>query len=453
MDYHSVFENIPTGVTAIIFAINVQAVTIMVFSVILLLSLSFCLSGAEVAFFSLTYKDINMLKTKNHPSAKRILHLLDNPKTLLASMLIANSLVNISIILLTNFLIDGVLENAPQLYQVFWVTFLIKVVFVTFLLVLFGEVMPKVMATQQNLMFAFNPIILTVIEFFNYFFKRMSLWLVSYSDAIENKLGPRDSAAYSLEQIDHAIDLTVAEDTTVEEKNILKGIVKFGNITVKQIMKTRLDVSGLENGLTFKQVKERVEELHYSRLPVYQNTLDEVKGILQTKDLLPHLNEGENFNWQNLVRQPYFVHEQKLIDDLLQEFQQKRIHFAVVVDEFGGTSGIVTLEDILEEIIGDIKDEFDEEETGNKKIDDFNFLFEGKTMIHDVCKMMDLPLDTFDKVRGDSDSLAGLVLEIAGEFPKNNEVIKSGDFDFTVIDINRNRIQKVKVTVHPPPLD
>lgn len=451
MDYHSVFENIPTGVTAIILAIiNVQAVTIMIFSVILLLSLSFCLSGAEVAFFSLTYKDINMLKTKNHPSAKRILHLLDNPKTLLASMLIANSLTNISIILLSNFLIDTI---SPDLSDIFWLTFLIKVLCVTFLLVLFGEVMPKVMATQHNLMFAYNPVILTVIEFFNYFFKRMSLWLVSYSDAIENKLGPRDSAAYSLEQIDHAIDLTVAEDTTVEEKNILKGIVKFGNITVKQIMKTRLDVSGLEYGLNFKQVKEKVEELHYSRLPVYQNTLDEIKGILQTKDLLPHLNESENFNWQNLVRQPYFVHEQKLIDDLLQEFQHKRIHFAVVVDEFGGTSGIVTLEDIMEEIIGEIKDEFDEEETGNKKIDDFNYLFEGKTMIHDVCKMMDLPLDTFDKVRGESDSLAGLVLEIAGEFPKNNEVIKSGDFDFTVIDINRNRIQKVKVTVHPPPLD
>lgn len=451
MDYHSVIGNIPAGVTAAIFAImNPQVVTTMVISIILLLSLSFCLSGAEVAFFSLTYKDINMLKTKNHPSAKRILQLLDNPKTLLASMLIANNIVNISIILLTNFMIDSI---SPELSKIFWLTFLIKVISVTFLLVLFGEVMPKVMATQHNLMFAYNPVILTVVEFFNYLFRRMSLWLVGYSDAIENKLGPKDAAAYSLEQIDHAIDLTVAEDTTVEEKNILKGIVKFGNITVKQIMKTRLDVSGLEHGLTFKQVKEKVEELHYSRLPVYKTTLDEVKGILQTKDLLPHLNEAENFDWHPLVRQPYFVHEQKLIDDLLQEFQQKRIHFAVVVDEFGGTSGIVTLEDIMEEVIGDIKDEFDEEESGNKKIDEHNFLFEGKTMIHDVCKMMDLPLDTFDKVRGDSDSLAGLVLEIAGEFPKNNEMVKAGDFDFTVLEINKNRIQKVKVTVHPPPLD
>ena len=425
----------------------------MVVSIILLLSLSFCLSGAEVAFFSLKYKDINMLKTKNHPSAKRILHLLDNPKTLLASMLIANSIVNISIILLTNFLINGVLENSPQLYQAFWVAFIIKVVFVTFLLVLFGEVMPKVMATQHNLMFAYNPVILTVIEFFNYLFRRMSLWLVSYSDAIENKLGPKDAAAYSLEQIDHAIDLTVDEDTTVEEKNILKGIVKFGNITVKQIMKTRLDVSGLEYSVSFRQIKEKVEELHYSRLPVYKTTLDEIKGILHTKDLLPHLHEADNFDWHPLIRQPYFVHEQKLIDDLLQEFQQKRIHFAVVVDEFGGTSGIVTLEDIMEEIIGDIKDEFDEEESGNKKLDDHNYIFEGKTMIHDVCKIMDLPLDTFEKVRGESDSLAGLVLEIAGEFPKNNEVVKAGDFDFTVLEISKNRIQKVKVTVHPPPLD
>lgn len=451
MDYHSVIENIPVGVTAAILAIlNAQAVTIMIVSLILLLSLSFCLSGAEVAFFSLTYKDINMLKTKNHPSAKRILHLLNNPKTLLASMLIANSIVNISIILLTNFLIDTI---SPDLSKIYWLTFAIKVVSVTFLLVLFGEVMPKVMATQHNLMFAYNPVILTVIEFFNYLFRRMSLWLVSYSDAIENKLGPKDAAAYSLEQIDHAIDLTVDENTTDEEKNILKGIVKFGNITVKQIMKTRLDVSGIEHGLSFKQVKEKVEELHYSRLPVYKITLDEIKGILHTKDLLPHLHEAENFDWHHLIRQPYFVHEQKLIDDLLQEFQQKRIHFAVVVDEFGGTSGIVTLEDIMEEVIGDIKDEFDEEESGNKKLDDFNYLFEGKTMIHDVCKAMDLPLDTFDKVRGESDSLAGLVLEIAGEFPKNNEMLKAGDFDFTVLEINKNRIQKVKVTVHPPPLD
>ncbi|MGE5106999.1 MAG: gliding motility-associated protein GldE [Sphingobacteriales bacterium] len=448
MDYHSVIEIVPRGrILALMAIINTQAVTTMAVSLILLLALSFCLAGAEVAFFSLTYKDINMLKTKNHPSAKRILHLLDNPKTLLAAMLIANSIINISIILLTNFLIDTI---SPDLNKLFWLAFTIKVISVTFLLVLFGEVMPKVMATQHNLMFAYNSVILTVIEFFNYLFRRMSLWLVSYSDAIENKLGPKDAAAYSLEQIDHAIDLTVDEDTTVEEKNILKGIVKFGNITVKQIMKTRLDVSGIEFGTTFLQVKEKVEELHYSRLPVYKTTLDEVKGILHTKDLIPHLHEQNNFDWHPLIRQPYFVHEQKLIDDLLKDFQQKRIHFAVVVDEFGGTSGIVTLEDIMEEIIGDIKDEFDEEESGNKKIDNFNYIFEGKTMIHDVCKAMDIPPDTFDKIRGDSDSLAGLVLEIAGEFPKNNEVIKSGDFDFTVLDINKNRIQKVKVTIIPP---
>jgi CBS domain containing-hemolysin-like protein len=175
--------------------------------------------------------------------------------------------------------------------------------------------------------------------------------------------------------------------------------------------------------------------------------------MLHTKDLLPHLHEQENFDWHNLIRQPYFVHEQKLIDDLLKDFQQRRIHFAVVVDEFGGTSGIVTLEDIMEEIIGDIKDEFDEEESGNKKIDEFNYVFEGKTMIHDVCKAMDILPDTFDKIRGDSDSLGGLVLEIAGEFPKNNEIVKSGDFDFTVLDISKNRIQKVKVTITSPPLD
>ena len=218
-------------------------------------------------------------------------------------------------------------------------------------------------------------------------------------------------------------------------------------------MHTRLDVSGIDYNLTSAELLKRVEELHYSRLPVYKNDLDEVVGILNTKDLLPHIGSASSpdFDWHTLLRQVYFVPQNKLIDDLLKEFQQKRTHIAVVVDEFGGTSGIVTLEDILEEIIGDIKDEFDDEESANKKLDEYNYIFEGRTMINDVCKAMDLPLDTFDSVKGESDSLAGLVLELAGEFPSQNEVVSTGDFDFTVLDIQRNRIQKVKVTIKPRP--
>jgi CBS domain containing-hemolysin-like protein len=237
----------------------------------------------------------------------------------------------------------------------------------------------------------------------------------------------------------------------VDDNNILKGILEFGTITVKQIMKTRMDVSGIEYDTNFSDLIHRIEKLHYSRLPVFKEDLDEVVGILHTKDLLPHLDSDDSFDWRSIMRSPFFVHEQKLIEDLLQEFQAKRIHFAIVVDEFGGTSGIVTLEDVLEEVIGEIKDEFDEEETSFKKLDDNNYIFEGKTMINDVCKIMELPVDTFDVVKGESDSLAGLVLEIAGEIPQSMQVVECGDFEFTALEIVKHRIEKVKVTIKPLP--
>ena len=227
----------------------------------------------------------------------------------------------------------------------------------------------------------------------------------------------------------------------------MKGIIKFGNITVKQIMKTRLDVSGIEDELNFGQLKQKIEELHYSRLPVYKKSLDDISGMIHTKDLIPYLNEPDEFDWRGLLRSPHFVHEHKMIKDLLQEFQADRIHFAIVVDEFGGTSGIVTLEDILEEVIGDIKDEFDEDEVSAAKQDDGSFVFEGRTMINDVCKALNISADTFDEVKGDSDSLAGLILELAGEIPKINDVIVCGDFEFTVLEADSSRIKKVKVRI------
>lgn len=227
----------------------------------------------------------------------------------------------------------------------------------------------------------------------------------------------------------------------------MKGIVKFGTISVKQIMRSRLEVNGVEYNSGFETVIAKVRELHYSRLPVYKGSMDEVAGIINTKDLVPHLQEGNEFDWRQLMRQPYFVPESKLIADLLRDFQQRRIHFAVVVDEFGGTSGIVTMEDIMEEVIGDIHDEYDEEVSRDKKIDNNTYVFEGKTMIHDVCKMMHLPQDTFDKVRGESESVGGLVLELAGEFPKVNDVVTSGDFNFTVLEAASNRVQLVQVTI------
>jgi gliding motility-associated protein GldE len=312
--------------------------------------------------------------------------------------------------------------------------------------VLFGEVLPKVWATQNNLRFAYNASY--IVEIIHYIFKRISTWLVGLSDGVEKFLGGRASS-YNYENLDRDIDSSTDSKTSPEEKNILKGIAKFGNITVRQIMRTRLDVSGVNYNISFHDLLRRVEELHYSRLPVYKENLDEVVGIINAKDLVLYLNEGPDFDWRQLLRPPYFVHEQKLIEDLLEEFKSKRVHFAVVVDEFGGTSGIVTLEDILEEIIGDIKDEFDDEESGNGKVDDHTYVFEGKTMINDACKMMGLPPETFDEVRGESDSLAGLVLELAGVFPKIDDVVSSGDFDFTVLELDRNRIKKVSITIKP----
>ncbi len=437
MDYHSVLN------TQLLSAIHPQGTTVLVMVLVVLLFLSFVLSGSEVAFFSLTYKDINNLKSKQIPSYKRIVDLLEEPKNLLASLLIANSFINISIIIISNLLIDNMF-NFEQ-FNAVWVEFLIKVLAVSFLLVLFGEVMPKVLATQNNIRFAKD--FGGVVQGVAYTFAGMSKWLVKYSDIIEKKLASKSGSAYSLEELDHAIDLTTNETASENEKNILKGIVKFSNISVKQIMKTRMDVHGVEYGTSFGELIEMVKELNYSRLPVYKDDLDEVLGMIHTKDLLPHLHEHNDYNWHALMRPPFFVHEQKPIEDLLQEFQQKRIHFAVVVDEFGGTSGIVTLEDILEEVIGEIKDEFDEEESGFKKIDDNNYIFEGRTMIHDACKIMDIPAETFDEVKGESDSLAGLVLEIAGDIPKAGAILQSGDFEFTVLEVEKNRIQKIKLTI------
>ncbi|MDQ6814711.1 MAG: gliding motility-associated protein GldE [Bacteroidota bacterium] len=425
-------------------AVNTQASTILIFLLIILLLISFFVSGAEVAFFSLSYKEINMLKTKQQQGYKRIVDLLEEPKTLLASLLIANSFVNIAIIIISNFVIDGLFVFNNELK---WVEFLIKVLAVTVLLVLFGEVMPKVMATQNNIRFAKDagPLVETI----SYLFKGLSERLVKTSDFIERKLAKKSNSSYSLEELDHAIDITTDSEASQKEKNILKGIVKFSNITAKQVMKARLDVSGIEYSTSFGELVKKVEELHYSRLPVYKEDLDGVAGMIHTKDLLPYLDQPDNFEWQSLMRAPFFIHEQKMIEDLLQEFQAKRIHFAIVVDEFGGTSGIVTLEDIMEEIIGDIKDEFDEEDVSYTKEDDFNYVFEGKIMIHDVCRVMELPMETFDEVRGESESLAGLVLELAGEIPVVNEVISSGDFEFTVMEVEKNRLLKIKVTIKP----
>jgi len=443
LESHSAIQLFYNSPAFIFLNANTQGMTLMVILLLALLLLTFTISGAEVAIFSLNDKDINMLKTKQHPAAKRITNFLDEPKEVFASLLIASIFINISIIVLTNFLISQFISFQ---HIHFILELLSKALVITFVLVFFGEILPKVWATQNNLRFAYASAI--VVEAVHLFLRRISKRTVSFADSIGRRLGANKSEAINMQELDDAIDIKTDEEASQEEKNIMKGIVKFGTITVKQIMRSRLEVNGINHRSSFEDVVKKVEELHYSRLPVYKESMDDVVGIINTKDLVSSLQQPADFDWHGLMRQPYFVPESKLISDLLRDFQLKHIHFAVVVDEFGGTSGIVTMEDIMEEVIGEIRDEFDEEESHDKKLDDNNYIFEGKTMIHDVCKVMHLPMDTFDNIRGESESIGGLILELAGEFPSVNDVVASGDFDFTVLEADNVRVKLVKVTVN-----
>lgn len=444
MENHSVLISLLDMIYMFLLYVNPQGTTFLAVTLVVLLLLTFAISGSEVALFSLNKKDLNMLKTKQHASARRIVTLLEEPKEVYASLLIAGTFINISIIVLSNFLLSEFITfgKAGPVVEI-----LFKVVVITFVLVFFGKILPKVWATQNNLRFAYDWSF--IVEGLHLLLRRISKWIVKLADGIGKRVGADKSDILSMQELDEAIDIKTDEEASPEEKNIMKGVVKFGNISVKQIMRSRLYVNGIDHSASFTNVIKRVEELHYSRLPVYKDSLDDVVGILNTKDLIPYLHEGEDFDWHPLMRQPYFVPEPKLIEDLLKEFQQKRIHFAVVVDEFGGTSGIVTMEDILEEVIGDIKDEFDDEESDNYKLDDNNYIFEGKVMLHDMCRIMKIPMTTFDDVKGESESLAGLVLELAGELPTVDWVIPCGDFEFAIMQAENNRIQLVKVTIKP----
>ncbi|MVT07310.1 gliding motility-associated protein GldE [Chitinophaga tropicalis] len=415
-------------------------VVIYLLVIFILLLMAFIVSGAEVAFFSLNYKDLNALKTRQNTSGKLITKLLEKPRSLLASLQIAGILLSLAFILVTSYLITQMedLQTLPV------VSFVVRIAIIVFLLLFGGQVLPRVWAAQNNIRFAtyfawFVSIIHATLE-------PISDFYVSISESIEGRFFHKGSAV-NYQEIDEAIEMSVDPAASQEEKNILKGILKFGNITVKQIMHTRLDVSGIEYDADFDAIVKRVADLHYSRLPVYKGNLDNIVGVIHTKDLLPHLNKGKAFDWHTVMRQPFFVHGHKLIEDLLSEFQTRRMHFAVVVDEFGGTSGIVTLEDIVEEVIGDIKDEFDEEEFHYSKVDNNTYVFEGKTMLNDVCRIMNIPPDTFEVVKGESDSIGGLILELAGKFPEENSVISHDNYDFTILEVSKMRIQKVQVAI------
>ncbi|OPZ18993.1 MAG: Hemolysin C [Bacteroidetes bacterium ADurb.BinA245] len=426
-------------------AANFQGTTFLLVALIVLLVLYFTISGAEAALFSLEKKEINLLKTKDHTAARRIVNLLDEPKELFASLLIAGTFIAICIIVLANLLIDKLLslENISGAIALAG-----KVLVIAFVLIFFGRILPKVWATQNNLRFAYG--CSWIIEGLHVLVRKISRWIVSLADGIGKRAGTVKTEVMNMQELDEVIDIKTDAEATPEEKNIMRGVIKFGNITVRQVMKSRLDVNGIEWNSNFGDLIKRIGELRYSRLPVFKGSMDNVVGMINTKDLISYLGQPSHYDWHPLMRQPFFVPEQKLIEDLLKDFQQKRIHFAVVVDEFGGTSGIVTMEDILEEVIGDIRDEFDIEESNNKKLDDYNYLFEGKTLIHEACRLMKLPLNTFDTVRGESETVAGLVMEVAGDIPADNENIPCGDFNFSVTQSENNRIKLVKFSINSP---
>lgn len=442
MDYHSVLFFYPS---AFFLAVTPAASVVLGILLALLLLISFLMAGSEIAYFSLQHKDINLLKTRTQPSYKRVVTLLEQPKKLQAILLTTRLFSLVAIILIADILLTNWL-SLTNLQG--WLSTIIKLVSIIILIALFTEMLPRVWATHHKVWFASTASLM--IEIFRSIFFNPARKLLGWSDSIEKNMQPANQSSQDHSNIDLAIDSLPETEATKAEKTILKGLRKFGDIEVRQIMRPRMDVSGLEFSLTFPEVLASVSNLHYSRLPVYKNNLDEPAGLLNTKDLIPYLDENADFNWHKILREPMYVHEQKLIEDLMQDFLTRHIHFAIVVDEFGGTSGIVTLEDIMEEIIGDIKDEFDDEESVNKKLDDYNYIFEGKMMIGDACVAMGIPVDTFDTMRGENDSLGGLVLELAGEFPAENTNFEAGAFTVTPLSILKNRIERVKIFIKQP---
>lgn len=411
-------------------------------SILLLLILSALISGSETAFFSLSSTQIDELENNDDNQSKRIIQLLAKPKQLLATILIANNFVNVAIIILSAYITSMLFNFSafPVLGYIF------EVVVVTFVLLLLGEITPKVYANQHNQQFARQVVI--PLNFIHQTIKPLSK-ILAFSTAIVDKRITKKGHDISKSELDDAIELTSGDIQNEEEKNMLKGIVKFSDMETSEIMKARVDISAIEIDESFDKILKEVVNSGYSRIPVYQDSLDEIKGVLYVKDLLPYLNEKRNYEWQQLIRPSFFVPENKKINELLQEFRTKKIHLAIVVDEYGGTSGLVTLEDILEEIVGEINDEFDEIESDIEfeKIDDYTYIFEAKTPLHDFCKVLKINDDLFDDVDGDFDTLAGFVLEKYANIPKKGVIVKHSNLKFEIFSLDYKRIKKVKVVI------
>ncbi len=432
--YYQVIGSI-FDVTVYPFTINLLIAIIVV---LLLLILSALVSGAEAAFFSLSPSEINRIKSSKHKSDLIITRLLGIPEKLLATILVTNNMLNIGIIVISAYVSSSLFDfrNSQVL------GFIVEVVVITLIIVFFGEILPKIYSIRYSgKVAAFMAIPLEISE---KIFRPLNFLLINSTAWIPQRLS-HQKKNISIDELSDALDLT--KHGISEDQKILEGIVKFGNINASEIMTPRVDIVGTSTQTRFKNLISSIVESGYSRIPVFNSHLDDIKGILYIKDLLPHLDKPDSFNWQSLMRPAYFIPESKMINDLLKEFQTSKIHMAVVIDEYGGTLGIVTLEDILEEIVGEITDESDSDEITHTKIDDRNFLFEGKVLLNDFFKVFNAEEDIFDGIKGEADTLAGLILELKGEMPRKNESFTCKGFTFTVKSVDQRRIKQIQVTL------
>ena len=409
--------------------------------VIVLLAMSGFASASEIAFFSLSPTDLSELDPEHHAKDRGIVLLRDDSERTLATILITNNFVNVTIIMLCNLVFASIIHFGPKAV---WLEFVSLTVLLTFLLLLFGEIMPKVYSRQNALRFCRFSV--GGILFLRKLFWPLETILIK-SGGFAEKVMQKKNRQLSVDDLEQALELTDKEDIK-DEQSMLQGIIRFGDETAKEVMTSRQDIVNLDILSSFSDVLKCVVENNYSRIPVYQDNTDNIRGILYIKDLLPHLSKPAGFRWQSLIRPPYFVPETKKIDDLLREFQENKVHIAIVVDEYGGTSGLVTLEDILEEIVGEINDEYDEEEKVYSKLNYNTYLFEGKVLLTDFCKILNIDDSEFEEVEGDADSLAGLLLELKGDFPSAHEKIDYKNFTFEILSIEERRISRVKVTIH-----
>lgn len=405
-------------------------------------ALLFCtaiVSGAEVAFFSLSQKDLDEAYLKSPEKVKILNRLLERPKKLLATLLVANNFINIGVVILFSFIGKNLFENIVNPI----LKFSVEVILVTFLILLFGEVLPKIYANRNNVKFA--KLIVFPIAILDKILSPISLPMRALTIYLQDKLGKQKSN-FSVDQLSQALELTNSEETSSDEQKILEGIVSFGNTDTKQVMSPRIDIFGLEIEEKFSEIIPKIVEKGFSRIPIYKDNIDHIEGVLFVKDIIPYIDERD-FEWKTLIRTPFFVPENKKLDNLLKDFQRMKSHLAIVVDEYGGTSGLVSLEDIIEEIVGDISDEFDDESINFSQIDDKNYLFEGKIYLKDLYRIIDVNEELFEDKKGEAETLAGLILELLGNFPRKGQKINFDNCIFTIESLDKKRIKQVKITL------